>query len=265
MRTRVQSHSDTPALRRSDAPAPWFGVEPNSHAHRALLWLGLLFSLLFNVGVLLDGAFRPGYDWLVQPMSALSLGPGGWLQISVCIACGVFQCITAPAWRASWVGGFGAASYPIIKLVSGFTLILSGIFTQDPALGYPLDVPTPTVPSTHAIVHQLAAYVSLTAAIASLVVLAVRFAREQGWRGWVPWAILSAIAMMASLATFGTLIGHGGPGGIFEKVASWIPTLYGLAVVARLLGGDARVSHSRGSSWKTDRSDNPGHPVSVIK
>ncbi|WP_125610119.1 DUF998 domain-containing protein [Specibacter cremeus] len=220
---------------------PWFGVEPNLRAHRTLLWLGLVVSVVFNAAILVDGALRPGYDWLRQPMSALSLGPGGWLQVTGFIVFGVFQCVTAAAWRASLVGGFGVTAMPVLKILSGLTLIGAGVFTQDPALGYPLGVPAPAAPSLHAVIHQGVSYVSLSAAVATLVVLAIRFAREPGWRRWAPWAVLAAVAMMASLATFGALIGHGGDGGIFEKLASWIPTLYGLAIVVRLLAGDARI------------------------
>jgi hypothetical protein len=49
--------------------------------------------------------------------------------------------------------------------------------------------------------------------------------------------------MMGSLGAFGALISHQGDGGIFEKIASWIPALYGAAILGRLLAGDARISH----------------------
>ena len=45
-----------------------------------LLTGGALGGLLFTAVYLVEGATRPGYDALVLPISALSLGPGGWVQ-----------------------------------------------------------------------------------------------------------------------------------------------------------------------------------------
>ncbi len=55
---------------------------------------------------------RPGYDWLSQPVSALSLGPGGTVQVVNFIAFGTLGCITALAWRLTLTGGIGETWYP---------------------------------------------------------------------------------------------------------------------------------------------------------
>jgi Protein of unknown function (DUF998) len=56
------------------------GLVPGSALHRLLLGCGVLGSLLFTGTFLAEGATRAGYDPWRQPISALSLGPGGWLQ-----------------------------------------------------------------------------------------------------------------------------------------------------------------------------------------
>jgi len=49
---------------------------------RLLLWLtcGTIGSLVFTAAYLIEGATRPDYSAWQQPISALSLGPGGWVQ-----------------------------------------------------------------------------------------------------------------------------------------------------------------------------------------
>ena len=47
-----------------------------------LLGCGIVGSTMFVFVFLLDGATRIGYDPLYHPVSALSLGDRGWLQIA---------------------------------------------------------------------------------------------------------------------------------------------------------------------------------------
>jgi hypothetical protein len=53
--------------------------------------------------------------------------------------------------------------------------------------------------------------------------------------------------MMIFLAMFGILIAHGGPGGIFEKLASLTPTVFGIALTCRLIARrDASITRPTG-------------------
>ena len=220
-------------------------VQPNSRAHWALLALGVAGSILFNATYLIEGAVRPGYDWLRQPVSALSLGPGGWVQSVDFVGFGLISCVAAFASRPTLAPGVGATWYPRLRLIAGLTLLGAGLFPQDAALGYPVGVPQLAQPTPHAVIHTLLSYVSLTTTVAELLLLARRFAREPHWRGWAPAALAAGVLMMASLALFGALTSVGGDGGVFEKLASAIPSLFGIALTVRLfLRGDARVSRS---------------------
>jgi hypothetical protein len=86
--------------------------------------------------------------------------------------------------------------------------------------------------------------VSLTVVVAELVILARCLHREPRWPGWAPAAVVAAITMMCCLAAFGTLMALGGPGGMFEKLASLIPTVYGFVLSVRLPRGDGTLSGS---------------------
>lgn len=217
-------------------------VRPNSRLHWTLLVVSLFAALLFTTVYVVDGLLRSGYDPVRQPMSALSLGGAGWIQIANFIVFGSLSCLAAFAWRSTLAPGFGAVWYPRLRVLHGLALICAGVFSQDPALGFPAGVPEPAHPSAHAVLHNLASYLTMVTILVELVILARRFRREPDWRGWGVAAIVTAVAMMSCLAAFGTLMSQGGRGGIFEKLAVFWPTLFGFAIVIRLVRQrDARI------------------------
>jgi uncharacterized protein DUF998 len=164
------------------------------------------------------------------------------MQITNFVVFGLANIATAFGWRATLSPGLGATWYPRLRIAIGLAMITAGVFTQDPALGYPVGVAEAAIPTTHAVVHLAASYVSLTATVAELTILSVRFAREPRWRGWSPLFAAGAVAMMGLLLTFGIVLSHGGPGGVFEKAASAVPSVLGLAVFGRLaVRRDARI------------------------
>ncbi len=74
-------------LSPANQPDPSQCVQPDLSASPSmprglLLWLtfGLVGAVLFTIVYLIEGAMRPGYDAWRYPISALSLGPGGWIQ-----------------------------------------------------------------------------------------------------------------------------------------------------------------------------------------
>jgi len=240
--TSSTSHTTNPT---EDLPldGPLGRVHANSATHWALLVLGMAASIAFTTGYLLEGALRPGYDWVRQPISALALGPDGWVQSLNFILFGLLSCATAFASRPTLTPGFGARWYPRLRLLSGVALICTGLVDQDPGRGYPVGIPAPLHPSLHAQLHNLVSVVSLVAVVGQLTLLGIRFSRERRWRGWAVSAFVAAVAMMACLAVFGALTAQGGPAGVFEKVAGVIPAVFGIAFTGRLISRrDARVT-----------------------
>lgn len=203
---------------------------------RLLLWLtcGTIGSLLFTTTYLIEGATRPDYDALQQAISALSLGPGGWVQQVNFVVFGLITIWTAFAWRAFLKGGMSAMWYPIIRGVQGAALIVDGFFSQDPAPGYPKGAVL-VPPTTHGVIHMLFAFVSITAIAVGFFVLARRFAREPGWRGWATYCVLSGILTIVLIATFGALNGqHSEVAGLLERLATSVATVWGILFLARL-------------------------------
>jgi hypothetical protein len=90
-------------------PAMRSSAGSSTPAHWVLLAIGAGGRLLFAITFVVEGLERPGYDSLVQPLSALSLGPGGWMQITNFIVFGLANIATAFGWRATLAPGLGDA------------------------------------------------------------------------------------------------------------------------------------------------------------
>ncbi len=160
-------------------------------ALRLLLACGALGPLLFIVVFLLEGATRPNYSAWHHIVSSLSLGEGGWMQITNFLLCGVLVLCFALGLRRVLHPGKGSTWGPLLLGLFGLCLIGAGLFVPDPLLGYP-----PGAPSTltlHGAIHMLLSLVVFTALIAACFVLARRFAGDPAWRGWAPYSIATGI------------------------------------------------------------------------
>lgn len=205
-----------------------------------LLWLscGTIASVLFAATYLIEGATRPDYNALQQPISALSLGPGGWVQQVNFVVFGVVVISTVFAWRQLLKGGASAIWYPICRFFEGLGLVVVGIFSQDPAVGYPKGA-TVVPPTLHGTIHIVFTFVAITAIALGFFVIALRFAREPHWRGWATYSVISGILTIVFIATFGILTSqHSGIAGIFERLASTgVGATWGIIFLARLWTG----------------------------
>ncbi len=113
-----------------------------------MLTCGVAGTALFPIIYVIEGTTRPGYDAWRQAISALSLGPGGWIQQLDFVVCGVSILWLAFVWRKILAGGVCATWYPIIRGIEGVGLIAIAIFSQDPGYGYPPGTPSGPGPST---------------------------------------------------------------------------------------------------------------------
>lgn len=94
--------------------------------------VGAVAAVLFVAVFTVDGATRSGYRPVRHPVSALALGPRGWVQTASFVVCGAGVA----------VGGFGLALGPSLLLglttmVIGVGLVASGVWPMDPMRGYP--------------------------------------------------------------------------------------------------------------------------------
>jgi hypothetical protein len=208
-----------------------------------LIGCGAFGGVLFAVTYLIEGATRPGYDAMQYAISVLSLGPGGWVQQVNFVVFGALALVSAIGWRMALTPGIGRVWYPLLKAIIGAGLIVDGFFSQDPVAGYPVGAIVGAT-TTHAVVHSLSAFVTITVIAVSCFVLARRFAVEPRWRGWVIYTVLTGVLTIALIAAFGATNNQAGaPAGLFERLATGVNTLLSLLIFARLLLDRRALAH----------------------
>jgi hypothetical protein len=198
-----------------------------------LLAAGPAGGLVFTGVYLAEGATRAGYQALAQPVSALSLGPGGWVQQLNFIVFGVLVCASAAGWRAVLAPGRGAVAFPVLRVIAGAGLVMDGLFAQDRSGGYPPGARAGAA-TVHGQVHTLFAVITVTALAAGCFVLAARFAAEPGWRRWAVAAAAAGVATIVFAAVFGAAGGHGGLAGLWDRAAGGATSVLTVAVLTRL-------------------------------
>ena len=188
---------------------------------RLRLWLtyGTAGTLLFPIIYLIEGATRPGYDPLRQTISALSLGPGGWIQQLNFALCGVSVLWMAFVWRKVLAGGVCATWYPIIRGVEGVGLIAIAVFTRDP-------------------LHTAFMIAIVDAMSLSLFVIARRFWGDPNWRGWVAFSVACGLWPMLLMPLFGVALNPHSAlaayAGLIERLATNADTIWSLVLVSYL-------------------------------
>jgi len=162
---------------------------------RLLLLCGAIAGPLFIFVVLIQDYTRPGFDPRLQPLSLLSLGEWGWVQIVNFVLAGVLNLLYAVGlWRTLHPGRAGTWG-PLLIGAYGLGLILVGVFTTDPAHGFPPGAIAPTEPSGHGAVHALGALFVFVALTAALVVFG-RFFLERKERWWAFYCIATAVVIL---------------------------------------------------------------------
>jgi hypothetical protein len=211
---------------------PRAGLDGGALPVRAWLLLaaGTAGGLVFTGAYLAEGATRAGYRALAQPISALSLGPGGWVQQLNFIVFGVLVCLSAAGWRAALAPGRGAVAFPVLRVIAGAGLVMDGLFAQDPSGGYPPGARAAAA-TVHGQVHTVFAVITITALASGCFVLAARFAAGPGWRRWALFAAAAGVATVVFIAAFGA---GGGLAGLWERAAGGATSVLAVAVLARL-------------------------------
>lgn len=116
-------------------------------------WVGALGAILFVIVFLLDGITRPGYSPTRHTVSALALGPRGWLQRTNFVVCGA--AVTGSAVRLLTSGDHRLLGLALTIL--GLGLVVS-VVPMDPMRGYPPGAPhgDPDTFSRHHTLHDYA-------------------------------------------------------------------------------------------------------------
>lgn len=148
---------------------------------RILLLVGASAGPLFYLSAVVQMLTRPGFDLRIHPLSQLSTGELGWIQILTFIVVGLGLICLSIGHRRVVIEGVGRAAIPVLIAIGGLGFIAAGVFPQDPANGFPIGVADGPAAETsvHALVHTVAAIVAFAALAVAAIVALVRAIRER--------------------------------------------------------------------------------------
>jgi hypothetical protein len=162
-----------------------------------LLACGVVAGPLFLAVLMIQAFTRDGFDLSRHPISLLSLGDLGWIQIANFVVTGALFVACATGMRRSLRAGRSATWAPRLVGAFGVGLIVAGVFTTDAGAGFPPGAPAgaPEQISWHGIVHEVGFGLAFFGMIVGCLVFARRFAALKR-RGWVGTCVATAVAVL---------------------------------------------------------------------
>jgi len=171
---------------------------------RTLLLGGGVAGPLFTVVVGAQMAAREGFDPARHPLSLLSVGDMGWVQIANFVLAGTLFLAGAIGMRRVLDSGPAGTWGPRLIAALGVALIWGGVFVADPADSFPPGTPAgpPETLSWHGALHTLGPVVGLLAPTVACFVFARRFGRL-GRQGWAAYCVTTGVvAALLAVAAF---------------------------------------------------------------
>lgn len=223
------SHPTPPSDGSATSTAgPWKALQ--SPLTRALVSCGGIGALLFTVTYLIEGFAQPGYDAWQEAISALSLGPDGWVQQVNFIVFGVLLVLASVGWYRLLLPGDNAIWFPLFQGLGGLGLMSVGVVTSGTQ-------------------HSVLAYALIYALAISCFALAPRLWRDWQWRGWTVYTDVTGVLIflfwgLFILAANGNVAALTPLAGLIERLSAGSHALWLCVLTATLLGQHRRRSGS---------------------
>lgn len=170
-------------------------VSVTDNSTRTLLAGGVVAGPLFGLVAAAQVLTRDGFDLTRHPLSMLSVGDLGWIQISNFVLTGLLMVGFAAGVRRTLAPSRGSRWGSRLLAGYGLAMVAAGVFVADPSGDFPSGAAEPASRSWHSTAHNVAAGLAFDLAIVSCVLLARRFAAE-GHRRWAAYTIATAIAVL---------------------------------------------------------------------
>lgn len=185
---------------------------------------GTLVGPFFVLADLVDALARPGYQPLRHWVSHLSLGPLGWIGVTILI-------VTAVLLAGYALGVFAHRDrrwrvYLVAVTVAAVSLLAAAIFPMDPSLGFPVGSLADAVPTVAGQIHQAAGPLFIVA-LAVAAFTSVRVLRDVGIARFpARWGHVVGTAVIVAFVVCSTLVSLDYAGviplawsGLFERIA----------------------------------------------
>jgi hypothetical protein len=145
---------------------------------------GILAPIIFVIVFLVEGAIRPGYDPLKMYISALSLGPRGWIQILNFMLLGLFLFVFTYGLSKELTTGKASRGGIISFYILAFLFLISGPFVMDPA-----NTPTARM-SIHGLIHGLSGGIVFLLMPITIFVFLRRIWVDREWANIRLWTLI---------------------------------------------------------------------------
>jgi Protein of unknown function (DUF998) len=164
---------------------------------RRLLACGVIAGPLFVAVALIQAFTREGFDLARHPISLLSLGDLGWVQIANFVATGALYVACAVGLRRSLRPGRGGTWGPRFVGALGVGLIVAGVFVTDAGAGFPPGAPAgaPEQISWRGVVHEIGFIVAMLSGTVVCFLFARRYAALKKW-GWVGACVVTPVVAL---------------------------------------------------------------------
>jgi hypothetical protein len=159
-------------------------------------------------------------------ISALALGPRGWIQIVNFIVLGVLLLIFTWGVRAEFPTGKAARGGPIILAILAVLFIISGIFVMDPMATPPDQM------SMSGTIHGLAGGIVFISMPIAIFIFLRRFRVDAKWQSLRGWTLVLGIVEATAVIIF-TIVSKSPD--LLHTFAAWIGLIQRTALVPFML------------------------------
>lgn len=156
---------------------------------------GLLGSAIFVLTFTIEGFIRPGYDLLNTFVSALSLGPRGWIQITNFLLFGLSLFLFTRRIADEFRSGKASKGGLVLLTIIAVCYFFSGPFVMDPA-GTPLARAT-----IHGTIHGILGGIVFMLMPISCFIYLRRFWSDPEWKHMKWWTLV-----LGTLSAIGTIL-----------------------------------------------------------
>ncbi len=181
---------------------------PAARVTRSLLGYGVVAGPFYVAVSLGQALTRDGFQLDKHAWSLLENGTLGWIQITNFIVTGLMTMAAAAGLRRAMTTGRGRGWVPWLIFVYGLGMLGAGLFTADPAAGFPIGTPEVTTMSWHGMLHFLTSGIGFLGLIAACLMLGSRFAGS-GRTGLAWFSRVTGVAFLGAFA--GVAGGSHGP------------------------------------------------------
>jgi hypothetical protein len=173
-------------------------MNKNQFLGRVLHGLAGAGPMLFFLVASAEGSQRSDYDWVAQPISALALGPRGWVQeLNFALLAVSFLAFAAVS-RAVFQRGPVSLVAPLLFVVMSVGVVIAGIF--------PMDAPF-AEPTLAGKLHDLGGFLVFPSIPVVVLLLSRRFRDDLGFRPYFKYTFLTGALCLTLLVFFLLFVG----------------------------------------------------------